>query len=227
MKHLTNKSQRKNKNMIVKVASYVIAMTAVTYVFGFGCGPAFKPHFTSEGSSSSSSNGGGAIIPATKTAGVPILSQSYASLVSALQLATPSNASRTEFQRQSVYLSENGHTSTVGASMMLAYTTLAAQVCLDRVNAETPANSQKLFFNAVNLGAGPNNNVTEANLGDAINRLARALWQRDETLAERAILVQAVNDSMALDNQNNANKSQEAALFLCTAMAASSSGVQL
>lgn len=236
-----------NKKLI-KIAILMSGAALITTVFGVACGnmQSAIPQRTDQSSlgigdiggnntGGTDQNGGGVdtntgtpVIPAVKSAGVPILSQAYASLTGALQVATPSAASRDEYNRQVTNLSESGRPSSIGSSYAVAYSTLGAQLCLDRITTEINQQAaQKVLFNEVNLSAAPANNANEANLSLVINRLARALWQRNETAAERQILIQAVNDSMALDAGNNANETQEAALFLCTAMLSSSAGMQL
>lgn len=219
---------------ITKIA--VLAFAALmTSSFGVGCGGFNSAGIKRQDHSSVDVDvdGGGVdatgvtIIPATKTAGIPILSQAYSSLTASLQVATPSAASKTEFEKQLGNLSDTGRANTIGASFAVAYETLGAQLCLDRIAVELPAGAQKDLFGPLNLAAAPANNVNDANLSTVINRLARALWQRNETDAERTILLTAVNSSMADDAANNANKVQEAALFLCTAMLSSSAGMQL
>lgn len=217
-----------------KIAILAVA-ALMTSSLGTGCG-GFNSSNTNRVDNSSVDvdvDGGGVdatgvtIIPATKTAGIPILSQAYSSLAASLQVATPSAASKTEFEKQLGNLSDTGRGNTVGASLAVAFSTLGAQLCLDRIALELPAAAQKDLFGPLNLAAAPANNVNDANLTTVINRLARSLWQRNETDAERTILLSAVTSSMADDATNNANKVQEAALFLCTAMLSSSAGLQL
>lgn len=229
MKNMNN--DKMSMKQITRIGASIVALTGLTYIFGFACAP--TPFKASNNSSVSSVipndfDDEQPVVSGVKTAGVGILSQSYASLVSSLQLANPSAASRTEFDRQLGNLSDSGKPATIGASYSIAHSTLAAQVCLDKVTAELNLQpAQKTIFNAITLNAAPATSVNEANLQQTINRLARALWQRDETAAERQMLISAVNDAMTDDAQNNANKTQEAMMFLCTAMASSTSGLQL
>lgn len=227
--------------LIMQIGLCVGVMVGVSNIFGIGCSSGnFKAAGYGEQSSSSSDGGGGSlgggggsggstrILSGVKTAGVPILSQSYATLVGALQIATPSAASRTEYTNQLTNLSESGQPASIGPAFAVAMTGLSAQVCLDKVTAELNlAAAQKNIFTGFNLAAAPANNVTDATIKDVVNRLARALWQRDETPAELTILSNGVKESMNADAGNNANETQEAALFLCTAMAVAQSGIEL
>lgn len=226
---------KKNKMHLLKVSAVVVSLGTIMSTFGFACSAGLQGMQTAEQSSVGLGGGpvGGGSTPAVETpvnpviltVGVPILSQTFASLSAGLQV-TPSTASRDEFNRQAANFSDSGQPNSLGAPLSLSQSTLAAQVCLDRVNFENNAANPKDLFMGINLNAAPNNNVNDANMTGVINRIARSLWQRNETAAERTLLMTAVRESMALDNQENANKSQEAMLFLCTVMASSIAGIQ-
>lgn len=227
-----------NTKLIKRIVILVAGGAFVTTIFGVGCGN-FSANKKVEFASNSSQgtgdlSGGGTtqdgqvIMAGVKSAGVPILAQAYSTLTSALQVTAPSATTRTAFTTQSTNFSDNGRPDTVSAAYAVAYQTLGAEVCRDRINIEiNQAAAAKAVFTSINLNAAPANNISDANLSIVINRLARSLWQRNETDAERQILLTAVTESMALDTTNNAVKTQEAALFLCTAMLASSSGMSL
>lgn len=211
----------------VKVIGMIITLTFITSTFGFACSSAFQGTGAMLGHTSlSSSSGEETINTSAKTAAVPILSQAYSSLLSSLQVPTPSSNTINEFKGRFQTLSDTGRANTVGAPTTLAFLSLAGQVCLDRISFEAIAANPKDIFSPIDLNALPAATVTESNLKIVINKLARSFWQRNETEAEQAILIQAVKDSMALDTTENANKTKEAVLFLCTAMATSLSGIQ-
>ncbi|MGE0763985.1 MAG: hypothetical protein AB7N80_11955 [Bdellovibrionales bacterium] len=224
--------QMMNKGLSsLKILASIVTLAVVVSTFGFACSTGLQGNSLDNSSAGFDLPSTIEIPPATSgipTVGVPILGQTYATLFSALQVVTPTTQSRDEFNRQSGNFSDSGQPGTLGSPLALAFSTLAGQVCLDRIAFESNANNaaNKVLFNSINLAAAPANNVNDANLGVAINRIARSIWQRNESAEERQILTTAVNESMALDNQNNANKTQEAALFLCTAMASALNGVQ-
>jgi len=227
----------KNNNRL-KILAVALSMSGIIVALGFGCGVGFQSGGGSSIDASSIDNGGavlgggdddGTVIVAGRaTVGVPAYTQGYASLLSSLQVVAPSNTTVAEFVRQKESFSENGRATSVNASMLFATTVLSAQVCLDRVTFEqNNANiASRLFFNNLNLNAGPVNNLSDENLGDSINRLARGLWKRNESAAERALLIAAIRESLALDAANTQTQSREAALYLCTVMASSTAGVQ-
>lgn len=224
------KQQNQKQSALVILVTFMSIGLATS--FFSNCAPSLNQSALDTDSSSTLGGGtgeGGMIIQGgVKTAGVAVLKQNYAALIGALQVATPSNTTVTAYNQQVTNLSETGTTATISPAMVLSYSVLAASVCQDRINFEANnANAaQRLFFNALNLGAGPANNATAANLGDVVNRLARALWQRNETESERNALIAGATESMGLDAANNATETREAALYICTAMASSAAGLE-
>jgi hypothetical protein len=232
----------------LKIIASILSVTGIITAIGFGCGLAFQP----VGEYDLSSTGGGIIpglgggglndvvvIAGKQTVMVPRGDNIYKSLLSQLQIKTPNAATIAEYERQKGSFSESGSASSINASFTFAAISLSAAVCLNRIIMEqTATDPDRLFFNGIDFN-GNVSQLTDEVLGKTINRLARANWGRDETAAERAVLIGTatgataggVRQSIALDTDNGNNnvgpKTREAMLYLCTAIASSVSGYQL
>lgn len=122
-------------------------------------------------------------------------------------------------------VSETGRADTVNAPMWIAVTNLGAEVCLDLITAEkaaTPATSRR-FFGQIDFAQGPTA-ISDGAKDDAIRRMARNFWGRNETVAEKSMLKSTLDAAMALPavaGQNAAAETENALLLVCSAMLSS------
>ncbi|MBX9766394.1 MAG: hypothetical protein K2X47_03905 [Bdellovibrionales bacterium] len=162
--------------------------------------------------------------PSVGTIGIGTLQQSYASLASALQVAVPSASSKALYRIQVVHLSASGKAESIGPSALLAHTSLAGELCRDRVNLEVSGPS--LLFSGINLSGAPSA-IGNSALKSVINRLARSLWARNETAEEQAVLLKLVNDLVNQSSAADGKATQDIMVGLCSAIASSASGMQM
>lgn len=141
------------------------------------------------------------------------------SMLNATGVQTPSAATRASFADKSGRITETGKADTVTAPMWQALTLLSADVCLDLINQEkaiTQANRR--IFPQVNFTTGPAN-VSAAAKADVIRRLARSLWGRLESEAEKTMIVSAANTAFTGVAATGA-QTENLMLFTCTGMLA-------
>ena len=221
-----------SRKALTRALTALALVSGVITVFGFACSKSHSP----ESLPQALNDGGGGftdtrppafVKPATANVGIPVLSQTYASFVSVLQLEPVqiSQASRDEYTKQATNLSETGRLNSIGSSFQVAVTQLSAQLCLDKINAEAAPGAVRTLFAEIDLTQG--GVMSDGALAMVINRLARAAWQRDESDEERKLLTAAVNESISIDPTAGAGPTRNALLVLCTAVLASVSGIQM
>ncbi len=207
-------SSRVSKPMRISI----LVMGLVGIIFGHGCGQ-FSTNQTSgtETSSSLVLNTGpnDEFVPLqdTKTVGLVYSNQVLDHFLECSGAGQASDSTLAMWEQKKGSISELGGPTQVTAPMLMAITSIAGEVCHDIVEREKT--SPRLFV-GVNLAqaALPSDNV----LGDAVRRLSRSCWQRNETDEERAYLV---NQLVTGFQGGDAANSQRAMLFLCTAMLSS------
>lgn len=121
-------------------------------------------------------------------------------------------------------ISETGKADTVNAPMWMSVTNLAGEVCLDLIGEERPkAATARRFFNRIDFARAPASWTAEEK-SDAIRRLARNFWGRNETAAERTLLLSNLDSAIAEARRtgvNDTTESEDIALYSCTAMLSS------
>ncbi|MDX9730958.1 MAG: hypothetical protein RBT63_04220 [Bdellovibrionales bacterium] len=121
-------------------------------------------------------------------------------------------------------ITETGRADSVNAPMWLAVTNLAGEVCLDLIDEErAKAAGERRFFGQVDFAAGPAS-LSQNVRNDAIRRMARNFWGRNETAAERTVINMSMEQILELPRRTNANEvtdTQDVVLFMCTSMLSS------
>lgn len=139
-------------------------------------------------------------------------------------LQTLSNRTLTANTNAKAKISETGKADTVNAPMWISLTNLAGEVCLDLVTEERGrAATARRFFNQVDFTRGPASLTTEAR-SDLVRRMARNFWGRNETAAERTVLLASLSEALAEPRRNGASdaaETEDAMIYSCTAMLSS------
>jgi hypothetical protein len=94
--------------------------------------------------------------------------------------------------------------------MLIAATSIAGEVCEDLINNEKK--SPRLL---IGWSLGRNVLPDQGVMLDAMRRIARSCWSRDEEQEESNIIMGAVQSSF---QDAGANTAHDAALFMCTSM---------
>ena len=115
------------------------------------------------------------------------------------------------YQSKAGTISETGAVTTLTAPMLMAATSIAGEVCKDLIISEKVASR---IFIGVNLDG--TTLPDQDSLQDAMRRIARSCWSRDEDAKEGEIIMSAINS--AFQGANAANTAHDAALFMCTSM---------
>lgn len=110
-------------------------------------------------------------------------------------------------------ISENGYASTVTAPMLMAAVSIGAEVCQDLILQEKIA--PRIF---IGFDFASSTLPADGSMQDAIRRIARSCWSRDEDPEEATIIMENMKSAYS---SSSANQGQEAALFMCTSMISS------
>lgn len=153
-----------------------------------------------------------------KTAAVTSSETIIASLLATTGVTTPSAATRGAVTREIGKISETGKADSVNGPMWLAITNLSGEVCNDLIAQEAAlAAASRRIFGLVDLTTAnaPASAVSAAAQDDVIRRLARSVWQRNETPEEATMIKSATATAFSAGTARNAM------LYMCTAMLAS------
>lgn len=207
------------------------AVLGVTVLIGHGCSEFAAISGGSSGSSSfgtvDGNGAGGGFIPLPEATTISLLynKQILDNLVICTGIGTPSVATVDEWERRQSSFSEYGYATDVTAPMLMAIAAVSGEICNDLLAVETalPAASRRVF-NAVDFGGGPSG-FGAAQTADVARRLARSCWARDEAPDELTILQEEMESAKAGINMSSSAQTRNLALFLCTGMLASLSGI--
>lgn len=155
-----------------------------------------------------------ALIPNTATVALVYGKQILDHYTSCLGSGLASERTLAMYEAKKGTISETGSVSTLTAPMLMASTSIAGEVCKDLIEKERAAPRIFVGFNfaATSLPA-------QSSLQDAVRRIARSCWGRDEDTQESEIILGAV--STAFSGASGANTTHDAALFMCTTMMSS------
>jgi hypothetical protein len=117
-------------------------------------------------------------------------------------------------------LSETGSVATLTAPGLMAYASVAGEVCEDLLKNEL--NAPRMF---IGFGFGQSSLPNQGALQDAMRRLALSCWSREEDAEEADIVMSSVNS--AFQGANGPTTPHDAALFMCTSMAAALESMML
>lgn len=139
-------------------------------------------------------------------------------------LATVSARTLTANTNAKAKITETGKADSVNAPMWMAVTNLAGEVCLDLVTDEkAKAATARRFFGQVDFTRAPASFTSDIK-SDLIRRMARNFWGRNETVAERTVLVSSLDSAIAdarRTNVNDATETEDILVYTCTAMLSS------
>lgn len=202
-----------NRKLIVRVTTALATGALLIVGLGQGCG---KWDLASSGSSSSSSiistaEDDPSILPNTTTVALVYGKQILDHYSSCLGSGLPSDRTLAMYTSKAGTISETGAVSTLTAPMLMAATSIAGEVCKDLIQAERTAPRIFVGFNMSGTSLPP-----QGALQDAMRRISRSCWSRDEDPVEAQIIMNAVNS--AFSGASGANTTHDAALFMCTSM---------
>ncbi len=139
-------------------------------------------------------------------------------------LATVSARVTTANTNAKAKITETGKADSVNAPMWMAVTNLAGEVCLDLVTDEkAKAATARRFFGQVDFTRAPASFTSDIK-SDMIRRMARNFWGRNETVAEKTVLVSSLDAAIAdarRTNVNDATETEDILVYTCTAMLSS------
>ncbi len=205
------------EKMIRKFVVFSVSFVAIAMAYQ-NCG---SPSGNGEGGAavaSNTSNGDIVALPNTKTASVQRASRVLDNLVSCLGTGQPSDAARNVWQNNRGTISEEGLANSMAQPMAKTLVTVSSEVCEDLLDQERGANpaDRKIFLESDLDAGGLSNNA----LSMASKRIARSCWGRNASDDELDMIVDAVNEAFAGEN-DDANLTRKKMIFMCTSMTAS------
>lgn len=210
------------KKLLVRIGTIVFSGAVIIVGFGQGCGK-FTAKSDSEeinGQDLASTNSDDpTIMPNTETLGLVYGKQIFDQYNTCIGSGIPTDRTIAMYSSKQGTVSETGQITTLTAPMLMAAASIAGEVCEDLILQEKMG--QRIFvgfdFNSSNL---PNDGLLE----DAVRRISRSCWSRDEDPEEADLII---NNLKAAFTSSSTNASHDAALFMCTSMLGALDGIVL
>lgn len=166
----------------------------------------------------------GSIEEDTKPVTVAYSENTLVSMQQQTGIAMPSARTLAAANTAKAKITETGIVNTVNAPGLMAVTNVAGEICLDLVTEEkAKAAADRRFFNQVDFTAAPTA-MTAAGKSDLVRRMARNFWGRNETVAEKTVLLTSIDAATADPARTGVDgptDTEDVTLFTCTAMLAS------
>ncbi len=223
MKKLTNKLMNMTLSQKRKlIAATSLPLSALVLMLGFqNCSPGV---FKSRALPSTGPIVLGNIDEDTKPITVGYSENTLISMQQQTGIQTPSTRTRDAATLAKAKITETGKVDTVNAPHLMALTNVAGELCLDLITEERARTSEnRRFFNQVDFATGPAT-LTVDGKSDVVRRMARNFWGRNETIAEKTVLLSSI-DSVVADPRrtgvSDAIDTEDVLLFACTSMLSS------
>jgi hypothetical protein len=211
-----------NKKLAARISTIIVSGALIIVGLGQGCGK-----FTVMGDSSDSAQNSNSaegddpgIKPNTQTIGLVYGKMALDQLTSCLGSGIPSDRTLAMYSSKESTLSETGSVATLTAPGLMAFASVAGEVCEDLLKNE--ANAPRMF---IGFGFGQSSLPNQGALQDAMRRLALSCWSREEEQEEADIVMSSVNS--AFQGATGPSTPHDAALFMCTSMAAALESMML
>lgn len=121
-------------------------------------------------------------------------------------------------------MTETGIVDTLNAPGLMAVTNLAGEVCLDLIVEEkAKVAADRRFFNQVDFTKAPST-LTADNKQDLVRRMSRNFFGRNETLAEKTLILSSLDSAISDGRRTGVNdeaETEDILLFACTGMLSS------
>lgn len=137
--------------------------------------------------------------------------------VSCLGTQTPSRASVEAWRANRSALSTTGDAETIGAPVLQALNSIAAEVCNDLVTLESAPEATPRIFSGVDFTADA---ITDRE--SVMQRIARSCWGREATASERDRLTTGLSEAFSTPPGADIE-----GLFLCTSMLSSLAAIEI
>lgn len=218
----------KTKHIKIIIGS-AVALTALLITVGNGCSK--RAELTNMSSTSNSaanvfdpdgqntsSSVSNDIIPGAKTASVVYAKQALDQLTSCAGVRKPSDDTIRMYNSKEGSISAVGDFNSVTAPMLVAVTNISGEICDDLIDQEVAdqagGRSPRIFqgFNMTSTAL-----PSQADVDQAIARLAQSCWQKQESVAER----DQIRDMLTSIPAGSTLAQRRQALLLCTAVLSS------
>ncbi len=200
----------------IKLFLVLFATGVATVTIGHGCTPGgILGEDSSVATVQETENG---IKPNQKTVSLVQSNQIVDHYVSCLGTGKASDQTMAVFNAKAGAISEFGNVDTITAPMMMALSSIAGEFCSDLINQESAlAINSRRIFSGINFPAA--SLPSDAMMTDAMRRLARSCWGRNESDSEKQTLMSAISSAFPSGTANLTGRN--AMLFMCTSMLSS------
>jgi hypothetical protein len=201
--------------IVIRIGTVIFSGALLIIGMGQGCGKltALSDSGDSVTNSSGSNDDDPSILPNTGTLALVYGKQVQDQFTNCIGSGLPSERLRTMYESKQGTVSETGYASTVTSPMLMAVTSIAAEVCQDLIIQERTAPRIFIGFNFASTIL-----PADGSLQDAVRRIARSCWSRDEDPEEADLIIESLKTVYPV---SSANQTEEAALFMCTSMLSS------
>ncbi len=209
------------QRILIRIGAVLFSGALLIVGMGQGCGKltAISDSGDSAANSSGSSSDDPSIIPNTQTLALVYGKQVLDQFSNCIGAGIPTDRAIGMYEAKKGTISETGYATTVTAPMLMAVVSIAAEVCQDLIEQEKLA--PRIF---IGFDWSSNMLPADGSMQDAVRRIARSCWSRDEEQEEADLVLGNIKASYPAAS---VNQSQEAALFMCTSMLSSLDAIVL
>ncbi len=196
------------KQLIARISTILVTGAVIIVGLGQGCG---KFTVIGDESGNSAQNSGSSdddpgIKPNTSTVSLVYGKAALDHFSSCTGSGLPSDRTLAMYSSKVGTMSETGAVSTYTAPALMALTSLAGEVCKDLIENEKTA--PRMFIGVDWAGMSL---PADGTMQDAMRRLARSCWSRDEDPTESDIVMGGIQSAFS-------NTAHDSMLFMCTSM---------
>lgn len=201
------------KKLLIRVGAVVFSGALIVVGMGQGCGK-----FTAVGedgeanqsSTNASESDDPSITPNTETIGLVYGKQIFDQYNTCIGSGLASERTIAMYSSKQGTVSESGLITTLTAPMLMAAASIAGEVCEDLLLQEKISPRIFIGFNFASTSL-----PADGSLADAVRRISRSCWSRDEDPEEADIVIANLK---AAFSSPSANTGHDAAMFMCTSM---------
>jgi len=210
------------KKLIIKMATAIMGSALLITGLGQGCSQwsALSMDGSDGSSVSQSYENDPAYKPGVATVALIYGKQGLDHFNACLGSGRPSERTLAMYNSKRGSISESGAVGTLTAPMLMAATSVAGEVCKDLIENEKTA---PRIFMGVNFSS--TSLPADGVIQNAMKRIARSCWSRDEDRVEAEIIMDSVRS--VFSGANGPNTAHDAMLFMCTSMLGSLDSIVL
>ncbi|MBT4762028.1 MAG: hypothetical protein HOO06_10055 [Bdellovibrionaceae bacterium] len=205
------------KNKILSILSIIFGLALISGVFGNACSGGFNSSYSESSLNVQALNNGDLVaIEGKATVSTAYSKQFLDNMLSCTGVLNPSTDTLLEYENRKGSVSEYGYATKITAPMLMAFVSIAGEVCSDLVDLESGSTS-RMIFKDIDFNS---ESIFSEQVSQSVNRLARSCWQRNETDEELSYIINDVFSEGSVTPR-------DAAVMMCTSMLASVSAYEM